>query len=316
MSERYLQPKDMPDNLWLSSSGTLVLPDALVNVYEKMLKKKGLYEVAKEKDSEEEGVVGGITEDDTKTHFATRFSGSAARTQLSMLDPKNELGNASNLFIKAFSGGTVGLLDIPSGAGAAAITILLTIASLREKGLLPRQRLVVKLVSGDVSEHARLYASEMLGGIIAHLEAQSIYVEEKSIEWDVCGAESTSAVLYEWMQHATNCHEYFVVMANFSGFLQSSGKLKKATPQLDEVIRWAAQRRSTVIWLEPQTNTVTKNFFPCVLKRFTDKLPRAFKKLWDETADFLKSHCTYIHPIKNYKPRVKVSLIRLEASDI
>jgi len=311
MSNRLLRSVDLPNELW--SADTLFLPDALNQVYEQMLKAKGLYEDAKKKDPED-GPVGGIKESDTKKHFVSRFSGSAARMQLAMLDPKKELSNSSDLFIKAFSGGTVGLLDIPSGAGAATIDLLLTVSKLREKGMLPRQPLTVKLVCGDISEHARLYAVEMIDGIRDHLRKQGICVCEQAIHWDVCDSESTTTLLHEWMTHAPDCREYFVVLANFSGFLQSSGKFKEANLQLDEIFRWAGQRRSTVIWLEPQTNTAIEGLIPRISSWFDKKLPKVFRKLW-KAEEHLRSDCKYRHPIKGIFPKVHLSLIRLEASE-
>lgn len=314
MNNRLLQPKDLPNSLWRSSANTLVLPATLTNIYEQMLKDNGLHTTALSSNTDD-GPVGGINKEDSDRHFATRFSGSAARTQLSILDPKNDLSNASDLFVKAFSGGTVGLLDIPSGAGAATIDLMLTIACLRKSGVLPRQPLTVKLVCGDLSPHARSYASEMLQAISDDLIEQSICVHEESLEWDVCDAESTTAILHRWMEHAPDCREYFVVMANFSGFLQRDSKFNKAKPQLDEVIRWAAQRRSTVIWIEPQTNVVTNGFIPRISKWFESKLPRSFKMLWDNSSDALKSQCRYQHPVKSHSPRVNLTLIQLEASE-
>lgn len=314
MNRRLLQPNDLPVELWLASEDTLVLPSPLSKVYEQMLKDKGLYETALDNEGDD-GPVGGIKQEDADKHFATRFSGSAARTQLSLLDPKNHLGNASDLFVKAFSGGTVGLLDIPSGAGAATTNLLLTVATLRQTGVLPRQHLTVRLVCGDVSPHARSYASEMLQTISGVLMDQNIHVDVLSVEWDVCDAESTTSILHSWMQHAPSCREYFVIMANFSGFLQGCGKMKEAMPQLNEVIRWAAQRRSSVIWLEPQTNEVTKGFIPRIWKWFESGLPKTFRRLWDEKADALKSRCQFKHPLKACSRRVHLTLIRLEASE-
>ena len=314
MSDRLLQPNDLPEELWDSSDSALVLPKELAKVYEQMLRSKGLYNDALNNNSDE-GPVGGISQEDTKKHFASRFSGSVARMQLSILDPKDELGNASDLFVKAFSGGTVGLLDIPAGAGAATIDLLLTVAVLRERGVLPRQSLTVKLVSGDISEYARSYASEMLAKTIKVLNDQNIYVNEHSIKWDVCDADSTTGILHEWMKHAPDCREYFVVMANFSGFLQSQGKFDAAKAQLEEVFRWAGKRRSTVLWLEPDTNTVVNNFIPRIKKWFTSKLPVAFKRLWTKTSDALTSNCLFQHPIKDHNPRVNLTLIRLEVSE-
>jgi len=314
MSSRLLQPADLPEMLWVSAEQSLILPKILSLVYINMLRSKGLYEMALESNTDE-GPVGGLSEEDTKRHFARRFTGSTARTQLAILDPKNELNNASDLFVKTFSGGTVGLLDIPSGAGAATIDLLTTIAVLRQQEILPRQPLYIKLLCGDISESARSYASEMLENIMDFLNRESIYVDEKSVNWDVCDAESTTNILHAWMTHAPNCQNYFVIMANFSGFLQTNGKLKEAKLQLEEIFRWAATRRSIVVWLEPQTNEVINNFMPRIIKWISEKIPKIFRSSSNPTPKEQQSSCLCKHPLKGTTYRVSANLIRLEVSN-
>lgn len=269
MGKRLLLPSDLPGTLWTHDE-QLMIPNAVSDVYKAKLVSKGLLELAQNEDSGD-GPVGGIKEEDTQRHFATRFSASTARSQLAVLDPMDELSNASDLFMKAFAGGTIGLLDIPCGAGAASVSTLATVAALREAEVVPRHPLVVKLVAGDVSEYACAYASEMIDGIRDALAQQAVYVDAKVIPWDVLDRESTTAAIHTWMQWAQNCREYFVILANFSGFLQGQDKFKKAQAQLGEVFRWAAQQRSTVI----------RRFYPSIS---TDQARIAWELLtWETT---------------------------------
>ena len=315
MTKRLLLPSELPTGMWKGSQDSLLIPHSLCCAYRRMLEDKGLYECATE-GPQRDGPVGGMSESDTQEHFATRFSGSAARTQLAVLDPKDELADASDLFVRTFAGGRVGLLDIPSGAGAASADLLATVAALREAGVFPRQPLHVDLVAGDVSEYARTYAAELLASIKGPLARQSIFLNEHLTHWDVLDAESTTAILHEWMQCAPDCREYFVVLANFSGFMESQRKFGQAKPQLSEIFRWAALRRSTVMWLEPQTNVATEGLFPRVLGWLREKMPRLFGRSCDVAECHMTSNCRYIHPVKvDCAPSVRLSLIRLEASD-
>lgn len=313
MSKRLVAPSDLPATLWQDSFQRLLLPATVSSHYRNMLVANGLLEDAMTSDSHD-GPVGGLSEADTRKHFATRFAASSARIQLAMLDPKEDLRHASDLFMKTFSGGRVGLLDIPCGAGAVSADLLCTLAALREAGVVPRQPLEVKLVAGDISRHARDYASDMIGGLRMILEEQAIYVDETFVEWNVLDLESTTSLLHTWMEWARDCREYCIVLANFSGFLQNSNKLDKAKPGLDEVFRWAAARRSLVMWLEPQTNAATEGLIPRILNWFT-RLPSRFTRRWSEGGGILQSSARYLHPIKTgFVPRVQLNLIRLEAS--
>lgn len=209
------------------------------------------------------------------------------------------------------------MLDIPCGAGATSINLLAITAALREASSIPRQPLEVYLVAGDISESARIYAQEMINRTKEDFTRQGIFVREKIVEWNVLDDQSTTALLHSWIDWARDCREYIAVLANFSGFLQTSGKFKQAQPQLHEVFRWTAQRRSTIIWIEPQSNTATCGLFPRIKAWLHTKLPSVFKKHWNEAESLMNSVCRYVHPIKpNCKsPRVQLSLLRLEGHD-
>ena len=314
MAERLLKPSDLPDTLWRSGESMLVLPADLRRAYCRMLEDKGLMEAARNATADD-GPVGGIKEEDTRRHFATRFASSSARVQLASLDPKDSLRNASDLFLKAFSGGRIGLLDIPCGAGAASAALLGCIMELRKAKVLPREPLEVFLIYGDISIYAREYAGELLTEMRAELEREGILVREKAMPWDVLNAESTTDILHAWMDWARDCHEYFVIMANFSGFLQGEGKFNDAKAQLDEIIRWAGTRRSSVLWIEPQTNMAVKGLIPRVLKWLGLKLPSRFMPTWAPETSIALSDAIFQHPVKpDYRPLVQLNLIRLEAS--
>lgn len=315
MAERILRNSDIPQTLWRSEDDLLFLPEPVSVQYRSTLEAEDLLSLALA-GGDENGPVGGVTEDAARAHFAHRFAASAARTQLAVLDPKNSLRNVSDLFMKAFSGGRIGLLDVPCGAGAASLDILATVASLRAQGIIPRQPLEVQLVAGDISDHARQYACDMLAGVRPNLLRQGVTVRDRLIKWDVLDAESTTEVLHSWMEWAHGCREYFVVVANFSAFLEHSGNFSRAGPQLDEVFRWAAQRRSVVMWLEPQTRKAAKGLWPRLLAWFRKKLPRLFSRLWDLAEGAMGSSSKYNHPIREgHTPPVRLGLMRLDASD-
>jgi len=159
MSGRLLRPSDVPPQLWLASTGTVCLPTSLVDSYIDVLNAHDLFALAQT----HEGIksaIGGLTKEDTEHHLATRFQNSSARALLTVLDPKSDLQNASDLVVHAFAGGDLGLLDIPCGTGVASVTLLSTFAELREQKVLPSEPLTVHMVFGDISPYALAYAEE------------------------------------------------------------------------------------------------------------------------------------------------------------
>lgn len=315
MVDRILRITDIPGALWQSKEELLSLPENLRLIYRQQLETKGLLELALG-GALDDGPVGGMTEEDTKRHFAFRFSGSCARVQLAVLDPKAELRSASDLFIGAFSGGTLGLLDIPCGSGAASAALLSCVAALRSQGVLPREVLKIKILGGDNSGFARTYADEFIAVLGPSLVEQGIYVQYKTVPWDVLNAESTTNLIHEWVVWTNECKKCFTVAANFSGFLQGESKLKAAKSQLGEVLRWAGVRKSSVMWLEPQTNMALRGFIPRWINWLRDWMPSAFrpKTEVDEIVGTSVAKCN--NPLKSDSMfRVHLALLRLETSE-
>jgi hypothetical protein len=114
MATRLLGSFDIPSMLWRRDEETLLLPHTICRAYRGMLEAKGLISLA-ESGQCDDGPVGGINERDTQKHFATRFATSAARVQLAMLDPNDELQNASDLFVRALAGGALDCSTFPAG---------------------------------------------------------------------------------------------------------------------------------------------------------------------------------------------------------
>ena len=314
MSSRLLLTTDIPRTLWDADTQCLTIPRSLADAYQSVLSERNLLEAAND-NVIDDGPVGGITEADTHKHFAHRFASSAARTQLALLDPDDVLCNVSNQFVRAFAGGHVGLLDLPCGAGAASLDLLATIAALRQSGAIPRQPLYVHLLAADISKPARDIFLQLAERIRADLASQGIILYIKPESWDALDSESTTQVLDSWLKWATSCSEHFVLLANFSGFLQRDGKFRDAQPQLHEVMRWVAQQNSTLVWIEPQTNTATQHFLPRLLGWLNGKLPRRFREGWHPGEADLSAEARYQHPIKSdCRPTVRLVLIRLEAA--
>ena len=309
MTARFLTPRNIPLSLW-NGRDLLSLAPSLQVSYREVLSQTGLLDEARSLTAQ--GDIGGASEEETAQHFARNFSASCARVELALLDPKDELPNASDLFIRAFSGGRVGLLDIPCGSGAAGATLLTTVAELRRKNVIPREPLEVILVGGDISDSAQNNARMIHTEFQQALHDQAIFVTASFRSWDILNAESTTSLLYNWMNATHGCDQFFVLIANCSGFLGSDANFKRAEERLAEVFRWAEERKATVAWVEPQTNRAMKKMWPKVVERLFKRIT-GWLGWGDEEGGPLKSEARFDHPLRegSYHP-VRLSLLRLE----
>lgn len=308
MADRILRPGDIPKTLW-NGDNLVSLPLVLRDVYLETLKSRGkLDEACKDSPS---GSVGGETQEETDRHFVHSFDGSCARVELAVLDPKDELEHASDSFIQAFSGGRVRLLDIPCGCGAASAALLTTVSELRKQNVLPREPLDVFITGGDKSDSARNYADLILGELKEPLRNQGIFVRVSLHHWDVMDAASTTTLLDHWLS-SQDCDKFFLLIANFSGFLGEDRKIKRAQERLGEVIRWTGARKSAIAWIEPQTKKARRMSANKILGRVFDLL-RNWSYEPKDPSDELTSEALYAHPVCRDKvPKVRLLLCRME----
>lgn len=277
-TRRLVSPEDLPDTLWNLDRSHLHLAPSLVAAWRHLLGVADAQAMAIQ--PVPENVIGGIDRKSTDAHLAWRFSGSCARVQLAMLDPHGHLSDVADAFTRVFSGGTVLMADVPCGSGAAALSILTTIAELRKCGRVPRHPLHVKLVGGEVSEFARGYASDGIQHIMATLNEQAIWVEPEFHPWDALCKFSTADLIRRLTILGDSCSARALVLANFSGFLNSSGKWKEAAPQFEDLFVHSRDAQSVAIWIEPQTNAVLSEqggFFSRVLNWFRSKFGSQMK---------------------------------------
>lgn len=269
---RLIQPADLPPELWSPTltGGRLSPPKALSKAYRAVLTRLGLSDRAVEEHAV--GAIGGESEEATDKHFAERFSGSCGRTQLAVLDPKEELGATSDTLVKAAAGGQLAVLDVPSGCGAGAATLLAAVAELRRAGVVPRHPLEVTIVGGDVSQRAGLIAGELLTHLHPALRRQGVFVRLVPVVGDLLDAKSTTALVERWADEARRlgCTRRLVLIANCSGFM--ANKVNEAKERLGEVFRRAELEDAALIWVEPQTKKAG-NMFKSMVKKLVGLAP-------------------------------------------
>jgi hypothetical protein len=164
--------------------------------------------------------------------------------------------------------------------------------------------LEVVLVFGEISPFARENASAMLESVREALSDQAIFVESEFHSWDVCNLASATAFNTAMITRRQGCQTGAIIVANFSDFLQRSGKFKEAQPQLEEVFRYFSARGHSALWIEPQTNDATAEsggLLKRVLDWFETKRLRVFGRHVpsEETPDSLPQTTVQVrHPLK------------------
>jgi hypothetical protein len=194
--------------------------------------------------------------------------------------------HVADAFAKIFAGGRVAIADLPCGSGAAVLTVLTVLAELRRMGRVPREPLDLVVIGGEISEDARGYAAEALNDVREALAAQAINVQSVFLPWDVCNDISNTDLIRQITIRCNDCDARMLVLANFSGFLHHEGKWDDAQPQLDELFRHSRDKRSSVVWIEPQMNDVlpkTGGLFSRVAKNLLAGLVRVIRGVSTDT---------------------------------
>lgn len=258
--ERFIKKEELPESLWCKEREIIKLPNLLIDKWKLLLDQNDLTELAKQK--AEKGFIGGITKDETDKHLAWRYNGSCGRVILSLLDPNNKLSKVSDAYSEVFAGRKVFLADLPSGSGAAVVSILTTLAELRHHNILPRMPLDISIVAGEISEFARGYLEQQLDELVIPLKEQAINIEYTILNWNVLDRINNADLIRQITLKSQNCDSRLMVICNFSGLLEGNSKWKEAEKQFSELFIHSRDKLSAAIWIEPQKSNVLNQFFP------------------------------------------------------
>jgi hypothetical protein len=283
----------------------------------------GLTHLVNNRDAQQ-GPTGGPSQEETDKHFAQQFDGSVARAQLALLDPHEHVAHVADGLARLLAGGKIAILDVPSGAGALALSLLSTIAELRAQAVLPRQPLDVVLVGGEISDPARVYADDLFALMTPSLAAQAIFVQHTQVSWDVCDQVSTTALLQLFMGRAANAEQRVVVVSNFSDFLSRSGKQREAEPQLQDVFRFCSSATvpAAAIWIEPHTNKAVGpggalSWFVGAAKRKIAKFARVFFGGAAEESPVAETASIFVKPLTPHiTAPVRLAVVRFDLTQV
>lgn len=314
---RLLETKDIPLTLWDPSARTMHLPPVLKEVWLSILDSKNLREQAMSRCPE--GIAGGVDEKSTNDHLAWRYTGSAARVQLTVLDPTDDFPHIAEMYERLFSGNRAIMVDVPCGSGAAALSVLSTLAELRRQKRVPREPIDVVLISGEISPFARENAQVMLAQAKDALSAQGIFVHDEFHSWDVCEKSSSTQFITTMVRRREGCPTGAIIVANFSDFLHKERKFDEAKGQLEELFRYFSDANNSALWIEPQRNDILKGgFFKRILnwaktKGFRNFIRRITGAESEENAALATTDCSHpIEGIESFKVHLAVLHFSLE----
>ena len=268
---RVLLVEDIPKKLW--SDDVLHLPEDSVDCYVAELTNLGLIEDAK-KGTDKKSIHGGCTEAETLEHFAYRFVVSAGRVEFSTIAPGSALSLVpiSNALLSTFSDGEITLLDIPCGHGSSTISLLATLAALRKAKVIPTLPLTVTIMGGDCSKRALEIFESMMQRLEPTMKKCGVEINWRTQLWDATRADSTAKLVDEWFVASGKVHEYVVYIANFSGALKEAGFFDEFKPSLEQILGRLHDKKSTLIWVEPISDTVKSKFLPKILDFFKKRI--------------------------------------------
>lgn len=303
---RLIKQEDIPISLWKKDEETLILPYSLLENWKFLLNQRNLLKIATEERGD--GEIGGIDEEATHKHYSFRYNGSCARFQLAFLDPKDELKDVSNAFVKCLAGNDVFIADIPSGTGAASLSLLCNIAQLREENILPKLPLKVKILAGEISKTAIEIFQHSFEKINPYFKENFIEVELKVEEWNVQEAFSTSQLIKKITIFSNDSTNKILLLTNFTGFLEQDRKWKEVKDKFEEIFRHFSGESTVAIWLEPQLGSVVNQFWPRTLKWFKD----TFKYLIgaNENMKIETSNAKYEHGLREGILRTNVAVVK------
>ena len=240
----------IPPCLW--KGDTLHLPDEVHDIYEATLKEHGLFEKALSYEEGGRGGHGGGSKDETNEHFAKRYLNSISRVQCVMLDPLKSFEDIPKDLLLTLSSHRILILDIPCGAGAGAISLLVTLKVLRMNGILPMTPLTVRIIGADLSPYALDLYRRQLEQFEPLLAMAAISVSLEVRLWDAVDVQQTNDLIDDYLGQAAP-NEYLVLVANFSGASKTLfPKFQESFKQVWIRLSGKASMASTILWVEPK----------------------------------------------------------------
>lgn len=283
--------RSLPSELWKDEM--LHIPSALVEAYRKELENNNLLALAKSIEINR-SPIGGAGRIETLEHFATRYGVSICRVESVVIDPQNAFASLPDDLLATFSDGTISILDVPCGTGAAGTGILSTLAVLRKAHVIAKLPINVKIMAGDCSQSGLDIYKQLLLELNPHFESVGIKVEFNGCLWDAKQPNSTANLIDIWLRNSGTDDELLVIIANFSG--EAGRNFKEFERSFQHIHERLHSRTSSVIWIEPLMKTA---------ERYLEKVGRLLNPMqWFKKNESTIQYTYYwYHPFQQCKYR-------------
>jgi len=313
MNAQIFEVADIPPSLWDSAHehgrdrlprGKLRLPKRLEQAYQQVLQDLNLTAIASVIGDRDSGPIGDQGQAGAHEHFAKRFSGSCGRIQLFALDPHQTFKTTRQTLATIFSGGKIRLLDIPLGAGAAAVELLSLVSQLRteDETVFPRIDLDVEIVGGELNPHAIDISKRFFALLQPWWLENGINASLESTVWNVLDDTSTDELVDLWKQRLGIGVVPAVVGANFSGFLgettQPGGNRRwvdEAESCLRHIFASASRQKAATFWIEPAGKLANEKFLPKLRNQVFARFPNLNSGLPNEPTSQTLMHDPIVH---------------------
>ena len=267
------------------------MPEELARLYEEHLRSLGKYDEARNDSPADREIVGGPSDTETVRHFTHRFAASMVRIEYLVLDPASQFKDIPSDLLVTLSDGRAAILDAPCGAGAGIISLLGTVAELRDAHCAPTLPLTLHVTAGDCSAKALQLYGQLLERLRPWLNRQAITITWNTEHWDATQPNSTAELVDIWFRNTARAEEHLVLIAAFSG--AGDRLFQDCSRSFQHIAERLHDKRGKILWVEPQWGKG---------ERFFEKVERLFTAMpWFDSRDAgsLSGAFDWLHPIKN-----------------
>jgi hypothetical protein len=196
------------------------------------------------------------------------------------------MSEMSDLFLSWAAMGSISLIDVPCGAGAATLALVSTLHELRNQSVLPKLPLNITVHGADVSTDALDHFGAMADLIRQKVISSGISLDWNLTEWDATDPVDTSAFMDNTL--AGSPKDLLAIISNFSGTISSLEPFRRS---LEHIIERLSNTKAAVVLIEPKMNSSERYF-------------GAIRRLWEglafwKSSSFRADEYMLWHPIQD-----------------
>lgn len=291
--KKYKSPLNLPDSFWRS--------------YETVLKSCCLFDVCLSDDPA--GKHGGISKEESESHFAQRCGNSCSRTVYIIESDKKSFCIISTSLLTTLSSDTVGIVDLAAGSGGGTLGLLCSLENLRSSKQLPCTPLTIHIYAADFSEDALLLYEKMINDLRFKLRLVGIELCFHKHVWDAKDVTQASS-LCDTMLNNDSIKEYLVLVSALSGVKKSG--LDPMTRSFHHVLERFSGHCMTSLWVEPGDSGV--DFLRKVVKVIYNACPWLASSSLE--SDIIEANYKWIHEIQKKMLPGRVSCVKYDRKNL